>query len=433
MKENNQIIQNRLKRAVEASVPDVLGNVLEQIETQEVHKAEANAETINDNKVEKVKVFINKKTHFPRWAKAVASMAAALVIVFGLWLNLNYSTEAVVAFDVNPSIELSVNRSEKILRVNPRNGEAETVIGEMDLKGINLDVAVNALIGSMVQKGYISDLNNSILITVNSKNAKKGEQLQQRLSKEVGSLLRSFSVDGSVMSQISSSGKHFEDLAKQYEISPGKAALIEQLVEADPTINYADVAKLSINDLNLLIEARQPQLVKVDISGYASERAYIGVVQAKNIAFEHAGVSESEVSELEIDYDYDDGRLIYEIEFKIRSSQYEYDIDARNGAILKSETKHEQKVTTKPTDKSDASTTKPTESSGLITRSQAEEIAFQHAGVSRGQVHDLETELEYDDGIKYYEVEFEVGDTEYDYEIDAYTGSILDYEIDYDD
>ncbi|NLC40968.1 MAG: hypothetical protein GX763_08650, partial [Clostridiaceae bacterium] len=66
-------------------------------------------------------------------------------------------------------------------------------------------------------------------------------------------------------------------------------------------------------------------------------------------------------------------------------------------------------------------------------RSRAEEIALGHAGFSRSQVRELETELESKRGIKYYEVEFKVGNMEYEYEIDAYSGKILEYEIEYDD
>ena len=418
MRENNQMIENRLKRAVENSVPDVLANVLERIEeTQaEVYSgaAEVNSEFLcqESDHHEKFKAFPTWK----RWPKALASVAAALVIVFGLWLNLTYSTETMVAFDVNPSIELSVNRGERIIKINPRNGEAWEVIGDMDLKGIDLEVGVNALIGSMVQKGYISELNNSILITVDSKDDGKGEELQHRLSSEVGSLLRSFSVDGSVLSQTSSRDRHFEELAEKYGISPSKAALIEQLVEADPTIRYEDVANLSINDLNLLIEARQPDLVKVDISGHASRKAYIDLDEAKRIAFAHAGVTESSVHDLDIDFDYYGGRLIYEIEFEVRGNEYEFDIDARNGTILKYETDDEDDVT-RPS--SGPNTTKPstkptTTANSLIGKSRAEEIAFQHAGVSRNQVRDLETELDRDDGRSYYEIEFEVGNTEYE-------------------
>ena len=167
MKENNLMIENRLKRAVESSVPDVLANVFEQIETREVKKIEETSETI--------KVVQRKKVRFQTWAKAAASVAAVLVVVFGLWLNWNYSTKAVVAFDVNPSIELSVNRSDRILKARPLNSEAEAVIGGMKLKGVDLDVAVNALIGSLVQKAYISDLNNAILMTVKSKDVEKSQ------------------------------------------------------------------------------------------------------------------------------------------------------------------------------------------------------------------------------------------------------------------
>ncbi len=426
MKENNLMIENRLKRAVESSVPDVLANVFEQIETREVKKIEETSETI--------KVVQRKKVRFQTWAKAAASVAAVLVVVFGLWLNWNYSTKAVVAFDVNPSIELSVNRSDRILKARPLNSEAEAVIGGMKLKGVDLDVAVNALIGSLVQKAYISDLNNSILITVNSKDVEKSQELQERLSNEVGSLLRSFSVDGSVLSQTSVRDELLDELAKQYGISPGKAALIQQLVAADPTISYEDLVRLSINDLNILIEARQPQLAKVSISGHASEKAYIGVRQAENIAFTHAGVSEAQVRELEIDYDYEDGRLIYEIEFYVKGSEYEYEIDARNGNVLKFEQDHKE-VVTKPTDKpgNTADKAQPNTDKSLIGHARAEEIAFQHAGVSRSQVRKLETELEFEKGVSYYEVEFKVGTTEYEYEIDAYSGKILDYEIEYDD
>ncbi len=46
------------------------------------------------------------------------------------------------------------------------------------------------------------------------------------------------------------------------------------------------------------------------------------------------------------------------------------------------------------------------------------------------RIRDLDTEFERDDGKSYDEVEFEVGDTEYEYEIDAISGKILDYDID---
>lgn len=65
-----------------------------------------------------------------------------------------------------------------------------------------------------------------------------------------------------------------------------------------------------------------------------------------------------------------------------------------------------------------------------ITREQAEAIALEKAGFTADQVTRLRTEYEIDDGIPRYEVQFNQGRWEYDYEINANTGDILSYDGD---
>ena len=60
-----------------------------------------------------------------------------------------------------------------------------------------------------------------------------------------------------------------------------------------------------------------------------------------------------------------------------------------------------------------------------ITRDKAITIALQHAGVTRDQARQLEAELDKDNGIVHYDVDFETKDYEYDYEIHAETGKLL--------
>ena len=71
----------------------------------------------------------------------------------------------------------------------------------------------------------------------------------------------------------------------------------------------------------------------------------------------------------------------------------------------------------------------PTQS-GQITEDEAKAIAFGHAGVTEADVSHLYVHLETDDGITKYEVDFNVGTTEYDYDIDAASGSILEVGVD---
>lgn len=61
---------------------------------------------------------------------------------------------------------------------------------------------------------------------------------------------------------------------------------------------------------------------------------YIGVERAKTIAFEHAKADASKVYKLNIDMDRDDGRVIYEVDFKHDGWEYEYEIDAKTGEII---------------------------------------------------------------------------------------------------
>lgn len=67
-----------------------------------------------------------------------------------------------------------------------------------------------------------------------------------------------------------------------------------------------------------------------------------------------------------------------------------------------------------------------------ISAEQAEQAALTHAGVTVAEARFKRTELELDDGVYKYDVEFYVGTTEYDYEIDANTGSILSFDKDID-
>ncbi len=59
--------------------------------------------------------------------------------------------------------------------------------------------------------------------------------------------------------------------------------------------------------------------------------------------------------------------------------------------------------------------------------------ALGHAGLSASQVSRFRIEFDRDDGRSVYEIEFNNGRTEYEYEIDASIGVILEYSSEYDD
>ena len=63
----------------------------------------------------------------------------------------------------------------------------------------------------------------------------------------------------------------------------------------------------------------------------------IGYTKAKSIALAHAGVSESAAYDMEVEPDDEDGVPVYEVSFKSGGMEYDYDIHAVTGEILKHE------------------------------------------------------------------------------------------------
>ena len=159
--------------------------------------------------------------------------------------------------------------------------------------------------------------------------------------------------------------------------------------------------------------AASPDPTAARIAETAPAAQTITLEEAKAIAYAHAGVSESDARDKS--YERDDG--IYEIDFEHSGFEYDYDI-SRQGEILKAEKEPER--TAKPAESKPAETA-PT--SKTITLEEAKAIAYAHAGVSESDA--LDKSYERDDGI--YEIDFEHGGYEYDYDISR-QGEILKVE-----
>ena len=163
-----------------------------------------------------------------------------------------------------------------------------------------------------------------------------------------------------------------------------------------------------------------------DVSGRITE------ADAKQIALDHAGISESETDRLRVKLDYDDGVQEYEVTFYVGNREYDYDIDAATGTIrsFDSEIEDDYNIASAPS----ATRAATSASSGAaITEAEAKQIALDHAGVSESETERMRVKLDRDDGVQEYEVNFYVGNREYDYDINAATGEIRSHDSEIDD
>ncbi len=423
----NRELEDQIERAFTRAVPDVLEAVLSDCDKQKGSVIPMTKKVQSENKVQ------TPRKNRPTWVKRFGGIAAAFVLLVGCAVGYgsyhqSHAVDSVVSLDVNPSVEIQVNRKDEVLEVVPLNEDGRKVIGDMDFAGSDLDVTVNALIGSMLQNGYLSELANSILISVENDDAQRGAQLQEQLTQEINNLLQTNSFSGAVLSQTVSDDSALRDKAEQYGITLGKAQLIQQITQENSRYTFADLVPLSINELNLLRTSSQSTTqseAQVKSVGSASDKAYIGSDRAKKVAFERAGVSASKAANVSVELDYEDGVMVYQVEFKYGGYEYDCDVNATTGAVVKYE-KEADDDSQKQTNQSDTTSTQSNGStSGGISKDKAKEIALSHAGVSASKISDYSIEVDTENGIKIYEIDFKSGGYEYEYDINAATGSVM--------
>ena len=392
---NNDKIENTLKSAVSNAVPDVLDGIMDAC----------------DHEKGKVIYMENKKNNTLRSFAAVAAVFVLLIAGFILARSFSGGSSdtlaAVVSFDVNPSIELNVDKNEKIISAAGLNDDGREVLDGMELEGTGFEVAVNAIIGSMLQHGYLDDTANSILLSVSGVDGYDADTLQAKLTDNVSRLLK----DCSVLSQnVSDADSELAEKAEKYGITVGKARLISEIVACDSRHSFEELVGLTINELNLIAGGKQ--LPNISTQGQASTKSYIGNDAALSAALTHAGLSRDSVKNIEIELDYEYGLMVYEVEFESGSAEYEYGIDALSGDIIWVENEDGHSFRQGRPDLTD----------------KAKAAALSHAGLTEDQVSKLHTELDCEGGRYVYEVEFKYGGYEYHYEVDAENGAVIKFD-----
>ncbi|MDO5095238.1 MAG: M56 family metallopeptidase [Peptostreptococcaceae bacterium] len=169
----------------------------------------------------------------------------------------------------------------------------------------------------------------------------------------------------------------------------------------------------------------------------------VGVAKAKEIALRDAGLKSNQVAFVKAKLDNDDGVAVYDVEFYSNGVEYDYEIDAKTGAIREKDKDIEDYSITKKNsnanntssqnaNNNDASNKNASSSNskGAITLGQAKDIALKNAGLKSGQVTFVKSKMDTDNGVKVYDVEFYSNGVEYDFEIDATTGAIREKDKD---
>lgn len=185
------------------------------------------------------------------WRK-FAMVAASLALAVGLWQASVFlqpeQVSAYVALDINPSLELSINKDKEVLQVTPLNEDAETLIKNLKLKGKSVEEAVNDVAIEATKLGYIKP-QVEILVTA----ADAGDStvdlkaLEQTVMQTMQVSLRERGIASNVGGVLVTQKEREE--AKRLGLTPGKYALYVQAQASAIDIALDDLKQQSVSNI----------------------------------------------------------------------------------------------------------------------------------------------------------------------------------------
>lgn len=247
--DHRQLNKKQIEACLTSATQDLIPDVLDRIDLSTPQET----------------VELHTRSIFVLRRRVIASLIAAcfcmIALAGGTYTYQNGRVDSVIGIDVNPSVELSVNKRNKVLSAQALNEDARNIMEQMDLKGVDLNVAVNAVIGAMVTNGYLTDADNAILVTVANDSVKKAKNLRSTVVGDIKTALKEQQLEAVVYDQQAIEEDQVKSFALDYGISYGKAYFLKELMDQN--------SSLTLDDMKDLASLNMEQIAKV-----ITERSY---------------------------------------------------------------------------------------------------------------------------------------------------------------
>lgn len=187
-----------------------------------------------------------KRRHITRRRTPLAACASLfLIFIVGLLsYNLYFTENAYIDIDVNPSIELTVNRLDRVIGVYAYNEDGKTILNALSLKHKKYSEAVSAIISEMEQEGYL--VNNGLISATLTTNWNEGTRLTS-LEQTVTKLLEEHHNNSS--HEIYTVDVNTKKQAEEENVSPAKYLAIAELQKVVPDATVEGCKDHSISDI----------------------------------------------------------------------------------------------------------------------------------------------------------------------------------------
>lgn len=331
----NKKIKNEIKNAYINEAPDLLSKIKD-----------------NCNNIEQIEndysIIQPKKSLILR--RSIFSLCSVVLIFIGIIIGHfaiktnNYTeasySETSIYIDVNPSIEIQLDKDDKVYKCIAINEDAEEILKDIDFEGVKLNTALNAIVGALYSNGYLSYESNSILVGLNNDD----NELLQNVTNEINSIFsKNNNIECSIIGHKFIPNDNMKKKAKECGVSISKIHLVDKIINENALLNdddIRDLSKMNIRDLNVMYSNnKKPDMNDDVIMGHPHD--FIDRQGALNIVLDYLNLPADSLLEVHVFEDFNRGdtgpkKMIYIVEIKIKNTNIKttYYIDSITGEII---------------------------------------------------------------------------------------------------
>lgn len=190
-----------------------------------------------------------KRLFHPAARLAFVTACAMLAVLLGigsyalLWMPVAY-----VSIDVNPSLELELNRLDRVIDVRAYNEDGEEIAGNISVKGLRYEDAIERIVGSEKMQPYLTG-DAALTFTVATDSARKEERMLAEIARSSGCLEHGGS---SVAADMSLVGEAHEN-----GLSLGKYLVYRLLLQYEPSVTVQDCHDMSMSQLHHMLDEHE--------------------------------------------------------------------------------------------------------------------------------------------------------------------------------
>lgn len=236
--EDKKVLES-LNRAVEPMVPDLCEKLLEASIEKDTH-------TDGCTKQESVTYLLFYRT---------IALAAGLLLLFLAGNAWNQERFALVSIDVNPGIELQVDGQEHVISVRAVNEDAKKLLEQIDIEHMDVQQASDIIIQKLCQGAYLKKGEENVALISVHRGRYMEQEIETRLESQVKNSLEKASLRCQMITQRVKKTHNEERTAKQYQITLGKAGLIERILgQEGRRYTKGQLASMQVKELFELIQ-----------------------------------------------------------------------------------------------------------------------------------------------------------------------------------